>query len=639
MVGHSPGSTGVLLPVVTAATLALFSPAVGDEEKPEKLRILVDKTFMHLNEDKPLTEAQVGEIAAAGFNVVVPRRGASDLDFLERCATWADDHGIAFMPWMRGTLASDGGPEMVWADGRVTPICSPTSDRLWDWLTRRITAYARLSTRVDSVMGVFLDYEIYAQPKGGNAYSLSYDRRTLQRFAEAKGIDPPSLEPAARRRWLKEQGLHEAFATFQVSRWRKRCRRLRKKVDRINPAFRFCVYPADNPTPFIKQAIHREWATERAPLILAGHSGYGRRGAVPHDLALEANRRVLRRHMRAAAARDFPHAYIGGIDPKVEGADPEFSGKNALMQTQVADGYWVFYEGPTQPAWQDRVPYFTPGPEDHEAYMKWFAWANDRIEAGDLDAWKEPRQTVDRVARPASSPSLRALDADGASWTDAALEKPGTRLRGSGAYYIRGRDGEPVRLRMRGHRLGDYRDVPAYAVHGPDGTTVKKGRLKLGETVRAAFTPKKDGIYQLITHSRRNAASVRVDAAHWVMAPPGYPDRPRAISICQFARRLYFHVPTGTSGFTVVARAPEGSGERAAAKVLDPEGRKVAAGESKRTVRLEISVPTPHRGAAWSVVLQDPKKGGIFEDVDLRLEGVPPLLAEAPEALLVPGGR
>ncbi len=604
-------------------------------DSPKKWRILVDKTFMHLNNELPLRKKQVHDIAEAGFNVIVPRRGGSDIDFLEKCARWAEEEGVAFMPWMRGTLPSEDGPEMVWGDGKTTPICSPTSDRLWNWLTRRVTSYARLGRRVDSVIGVFLDYEIYSQPKSGNAYSLSYDGKTIEEFAREQGIDPPSLRPSKRREWLRDRGLHEEFSAFQVKRWRIRCRRLRAKVDKIHPEFRFCVYPAPG-TPFIKKAICQEWATDQAPLILADHSAYGRRGTIPHKLALEANRRVFARNDRSVVLENFPHDYIGGIDPKVEGADPEFSGKNALMQAQVADGYWVFYEGPTQPSWQDRVPYFTPGPADHEAYMKWFTWANRRIDSGDMDAWKEPRQTRDRVGRPAQSPGLSTLRETGADWTEPALREAATRLRGSGAYYIRGRSGHRIRLFMHGHQLGDYEDIPGYLLYAPGGEMIKQGKIPLGKRVTAAFTPEEDGLYQLITYSRQNCASVRPDASHWVMVPAGFPESPTSLSICQFAPRLYFYVREGTATFTVEARSPRSNAERAAVQVLDPMGRTVADGESKRTVRLPISVAEGQDGKVWSLAIEEPRKG-ILEDVDLRLEGVPPLLAESPDALLVPG--
>ncbi len=624
----------VLIVAIVLVTSGTEVRASDDDGAPGKLRIMVDKTYREFNEELPLTEEQVGKIADAGFNVVVPRKGASDLSYLEKAAGWADDHDISFMPWMRGYKPPGDGPKMVWADGTVTPITSPLSDHLWDWLTRRMTSYAKISTRVDSFMGVFLDYEIYQNPKNGNAFSLSYDQRTLQKFAEAQDVDLPSLDPGERKQWLQEQGIHGEFSKYQVQRWRTRCRRLREKVDNINPSFQFCVYPAPG-TPFMRQAVYPEWSSEQAPIILADHSGYGRRGAIPHSLALQQNRQAFLRNRREVASRDFPHRYIGGIDPKVEGADPEFSGKNALMQAQASDGYWVFYEGPTQSSWQDRRVYFTPGPEDHEAYMKWFRWANRHIENGTLDAWEEPRETRDPILTPAAGVELTPTNEKGAQWTPSRLEKPGTHLRGSGTYFFRAKQDQPISLYLRGHQLGNYPDQPVYLIRDVRGRELKRGRIPLGELVKVQFQPEEDGIYQLITFSRSNSASARIGAPHWVMVPPGFPDAKKGMSISNHARRLFFHVPEGTEEFTVVMQTPDSDAEQVDARVLNPQGQTVANGHSARTLTLDVTVPQSKRGRAWSLVIEEPEHG-VFEDVELRLDGIPTLFSESPEALMVP---
>ncbi|MBT6147833.1 MAG: hypothetical protein HOH74_20515, partial [Gemmatimonadetes bacterium] len=44
--------------------------------------------------------------------------------------------------------------------------------------------------------------------------------------------------------------------------------------------------------------------------------------------------------------------------------------------------YWVFYEGPTYEG-------------THRQYFDWFTRANQAIEAGNLDFWREPRETPD----------------------------------------------------------------------------------------------------------------------------------------------------------------------------------------------------------------------------------------------------
>ena len=359
-----------------------------------KLRVLVDKVLMADN-DWVMTQDHVREIAAAGFNVVSPRLGNDDLDEVRRIAGLARQNGIFHMPWMRGTFVSDSCPKLTWSGGTEQDVCSPNADELWEWKTQLILEYARIGREHPALIGVFLDYENYWEGKQGwNGYPLSYDEPILTAFAGASNLALPALEPEARYAWLVDNGHHEAFRRFQHDRWRQRCRDLRRAVDAIDPTFQFCVYPAPG-TAFTTEAIIPEWSTEAAPLILADASIYGRPpsmlpnpflrfapGMMTHAGALAANRDVLIRRYDSVRHRGYPLVYMGGLDPVVFGADPEFSGKNAVMSSQVTDGYWIFYEGPTYDG-------------DHRDYFEWFTWANQAIVEGRFEAQYEPRQTPD----------------------------------------------------------------------------------------------------------------------------------------------------------------------------------------------------------------------------------------------------
>jgi len=373
---------------VVAGALAVSAATVDREAlgRTEKMRILVDKVLM-ASEGWYMTEDHVREIAEAGFNVVSPRIGGNDMARVRRVALLAQKYGIYHMPWMRGTLtAREDAPEgskLVWASGVEQDLYSPNSYELWDWMTELITGYAKISVDVPSLIGVFLDYENYAPRKQGNCYALSYDTKIMQEFARANGIKLPKLAPAERSAWLNEQGLHEQFREFQINSWRTRCRKLRRAVDAINPRFQFCVYPAPG-TLFIKEAVYHEWATPGAPLILADACTYGRPSALlPHEQSLQANRKQLTDNIKFARGTGIPVIYLGGIDPIVAGADPEFCGKNAVMISEVSDGYWVFYEGPNYHK------------RDHKAYFHEFAQANRAITEGRFDLWRRRRVTRD----------------------------------------------------------------------------------------------------------------------------------------------------------------------------------------------------------------------------------------------------
>ena len=362
-------------------TVVAQQPKRADLGRKDKLRILVDKV-MQPEESWVTKQWMVREAAEAGFNVFSPRLGHDRPDEVRQVTEWCEKSGIFHIPWMRGTLAAPGGSRadgkrILWAGGTEQPLYSACSDEFWEWTTRYIVEYAKLSAQSDRIFGVFLDYENYARGGSGNLYHITYEDVILEPFLKSKGIELPKLPPDGRKSWLEEHQLHEQFAQFQVDHWRRRCRRLRAEVDKHDPAFQFCIYPSPG-TPFMVRACYPEWSTEKGPIILADASVYGRPSRyLPQAEALEANRQKLLNGMKIPQEAGIPFLYSGGIDPVVTGADPEFCGKNALMISDVTAGYWVFYEG---------VKY----KEDHPDYFRWFKWANDRITSGNLDAWHEP---------------------------------------------------------------------------------------------------------------------------------------------------------------------------------------------------------------------------------------------------------
>ncbi len=265
--------TSMMVQVATLAVmLALASgvyaakgPLRDDLGRTVKFRILVDKV-MQPEAGWVTKEWMVKETADAGFNVYCPRTGYDDLRAVRNVTRWCRKYGIYHIPWMRGTLAAPDSPEsdgkrLVWANGAEQPLWSPNSDELWEWMNRYIVEYAKLSTKNRYLIGVFLDFENYAPGgKMGNCYGLSYDDIIMAKFADARGLKLPKLEPVQRKKWLEDQGLHDEFARFQIDYWRTRCRELRKAVDKFNPKFQFCIYPAPG-TLFMTEAAYPECAS------------------------------------------------------------------------------------------------------------------------------------------------------------------------------------------------------------------------------------------------------------------------------------------------------------------------------------------------------------------------------------------
>jgi hypothetical protein len=93
--------------------------------------------------------------------------------------------------------------------------------------------------------------------------------------------------------------------------------------------------------------------------------------------------------------------------------------------------------------------------------------------------------------------------------------------------------------------------------------------------------------------------------------------------------QLHFHVPPGTRAFGIGIKTPDRHGRL---QVIDPGGtiRLDEAGNYAIGEEFQVDVPPEHAGQVWSLAITR------CEDSDLYLFGIPGLLAQTPEALLVP---
>lgn len=616
-----------------SATLLLFVLASGsiaqeirrsDLGRTEKLRILVDKV-MQPEEGWVTKEWIVRETAQAGFNVFSPRRGHERLGEVRQVTKWCERYGIFHIPWMRGTLSAPRGPEadgkrILWASGSEQPIWSVCSDEFWDWTTEYIVEYAKISAQTDNLIGVFLDYENYWPGGHGNLYQITYEDAILNPFLEAKGVDRPQLAPGTRKSWLEQQGLHDAFAQFQVDQWRQRSRKLREQVDKYDPTFQFCIYPSPG-TPFMVQACYPEWSTERAPIILADPWVYGRPSRfLPQGEALEANRQKLLAGMKVPQEAKIPFIYSGGIDPVVRGADPEFCGKNAVMISDVTAGYWVFYEG---------IKY----DKEHPDYFQWFKWANDHIRANRLQAWHEPRQTleqwiVDVFDKTGDGIKLLAPPVVGKTTKFGRVI-----LRRDNLLPLAAKRNQPVEIALRNVPVGRYESRLVWDLRNTNLEKITSGAIPHNQQGIVRFTPDADGIYLL----GLSAGSCAYSVTH-ANVPIGILTADGA-SLIYVADRMYFHVPKDVKKFGITATG--WGAETVRVNVLNPEGEQVATGQTTvGNATVQIRVPTGGDvGKTWSLVTAKADQG-VIEDYSIRFSAnVPPVLSLAPDQIFTAGGR
>ncbi|MGI5817088.1 MAG: hypothetical protein ACOX9R_03205 [Armatimonadota bacterium] len=625
---------GVVLVVLLGAVVcACAQEAVPREDlgRDVKLRVFVDKVIGAGGEGGlGWGEQAVIETAEAGFNVFSPRIGGEDMDRVRQMTQWCADHGMYHVPWLRGTLAAPDGPEadgkrVVWRNGGEQPLWSVNSDEFWRWTTDLVLQYAEISAEMPHLMGVFLDYENYAPgPRGGwMLYDLMYDDVIMERFADANDLELPELALDARAGWLEEQDLHEAFEEFQIASWRERCRELREAVDRHNPQFQFLMYPSVG-SRFMREAAYPEWSTEAAPIIITTPHTYGRPGAfLPQPEALEANRAIVMQELEVPRELGIPFLYLGGIDPVVRGADPEFSGRNALMMSEVSDGYWVFYEGPV---------YTEPS---HAAYMRWFTWANRAMDEGRFEAWREPRETQEEWLEQLLGP----LGAGGAELTLPEVtgeheQFPRLRMRRDNVMLLAAEAGRPVAITMRHFSLGSQPIALRWEARDRDLVSIASGAVSPGTEAQITFTPQTDGLHIVTLTAGGSAyAVVGANVPLGLSAVQGLRliflnDEDRAARI-----PLHFHVPEGLEEFTITI-AGEGP-ETVRVDVQSPGGDVAATGQSTLAqTRIDVPVTVAGHGAGvWSVVIREAEEGTL-EDTWIRLDPrVSPVISLTPEAV------
>ena len=545
----------------------------------------------------------VKEAAEAGFNVFSPRKGYEDLDAVRQVTAWCRKYGMYHQVWMRGVqdvpkdLALSAGKRVVWADGSEQLLWSPNSDELYQWLASYVIPYAQIGATDDTLMGVFLDYENYWPGGRGNLYELSYDDVIMGKFAAAKGLELPALELKDRKAWLEGKKLHEEFAAFQIAHWRAKCRELRQAVDKINPKFQFNIYPAPG-TMYMLEACYPEWATKAAPLILADPWTYGRPGRYTgHAKALEANREIIERGKKLAESKYSPsgdYIYLGGIDPVVNGADPEFSGKNALLVSGLTGGYWIFYEGPVYA-------------KDHPDYFHWFRWAHQQMDANNYAAASQPRETEDPFGFPKLQVTGSVADRQG------PRQYPPVMLRGSGIVLVAGRKGVPTRVTVQVTRIGKNEQPLNWTAKNAAWADLAQGTVPVATKGTISFTPDVDGVFPVLLEAGGNATAVtESDTPVAILAAGG-------ARFIYGAEKLYFTVPAGLQSFTLKAT---GQGvECIKVTVFDPAGNKAGEDETtptKGSLELKVSVGD-QGGKVWSLTTGKAATGA-FEDNTLVLD-------------------
>ena len=619
---HFPGAALPMLVLALAAT-----------SRSQETRQVRGAYFHHYHERTHLEDLRRHGVNTllVKFSQLAPEGNPKAVERLKRVAQWAKELRLQLFPIVnlmgggaeRTALKASPRRETT-ADGTVyaaTPC--PLDDRFWDEVVvRRGRLVAQLS-RDHAIDAFVLDPEMYG------ADHTVFDGRGCfcdgcwGEFFKARTTAAPQVPAADRMGHLKQAKLLDAWRQWQSAKAEAMARRAREAIHAVNPKLRLGVLLLDY-TQWVFPAWARGLGTPEQPVYAFSETTYSN-GFTGYIAATQERFRS-----QGTSVAFVPGLWLSQFLPK------ELPG-HLVRMAHGSGGYWLYTTySLAMPPEKLKGGYRLLGP--HDAYWRALAAANkalDRIATeGEAAIPPMARATaLDRLRVKAGQapplPALRPVSPDGSP--KPSLDAPATRLRGEGRYLLLAAKGETLRLRLRGHRLGHYDDVPVYVLLAPDGQPLAQGDLPLGEVSDVTVAAKQAGVHTLHMLSRSNTFSAAIAARHWAIVVPQ-----RGLPLCQRAARLHFLVPPGAASFEVRVSGT-GAGEGLLLKVLDPDGRTVAERDTEcgKGFALRLEVPPQHRGKAWSVTCHKPRKG-IFEDARLALVGVPPFVSESREALLVP---
>ncbi len=216
-----------------------------------------------------------------------------------------------------------------------------------------------------------------------------------------------------------------------------------------------------------------------------------------------------------------------------------------------------------------------------------------------------------------------------ASTADTAEWSCDVRQRGKAEWLVWAEAGDEVALTVQIRPVGKV-EPPASPISWIDPAGKETALGKVEKTRDLTFRAEKTGAQRIVCDPGSATASIPRSNRRVALITSGRPN----FHLIAPAGVLYFLVPSGTNAFA--ARVAGGApGESLKATLRDPAGNVVEQRDNIEGHQFLVERPASKADEVWSLRLERPSSGA-FEDVYVEPQGVPPVLATHPEALLKP---
>lgn len=208
----------------------------------------------------------------------------------------------------------------------------------------------------------------------------------------------------------------------------------------------------------------------------------------------------------------------------------------------------------------------------------------------------------------------------------------GAAFRGDAHFVFTAQKGEKTAFTLTAKVVGRKNEPYPIRVRviAPSGKETPLAQCMPGAPQSYDVIATEEGVHHLVAAAGQQTVTLHAPArAVSAIAPSG------VFHLLGTSQRLYFQVPAGTNEFAVRVAGGGGS-EMARAIVRDAAGTVVADEDCiARSRQIPFTRADAAQAAVWSVELVKPSKG-VIEDIRLGFDGIAPIIAPAPEALLVP---
>jgi len=232
--------------------------------------------------------------------------------------------------------------------------------------------------------------------------------------------------------------------------------------------------------------------------------------------------------------------------------------------------------------------------------------------------------------------AIPRFDAQGVSYEPALPDaKPGAvrrstaRQRGLSEWLLWAEADERVTFTVLVQPVGKSGpEAATVSLSSPSGKLTKMSAARVEKETAYEFQATERGVYKIVCDPLNSTATVNSATSRVCLYAPS-----SAIHFLATIGRYFFWVPPGTKEFALKV-----SGESAAeclnAALIDPAGNPVVEQDNISQAYQFVATPKdPSRGEIWSLRLAPPALGA-FEDFEVQLQGIPPLLAATREDLL-----